>query len=85
MCSDFERDPAFIPQEPWVPLGFSHYAGEFVAKPRHELSDKERLELLDWHPLFTGRCPHCEMPLAQTMPVRTHWDCEHCGWMDDTV
>jgi len=25
------------------------------------------------------------MPLLQTEPPRVHWDCEHCGWVDDSV
>ena len=45
----------------------------------------QQLELLDTHPLFTGRCPQCEMtyPQYETPPV--HWDCPECGWMDDSV
>ena len=48
-------------------------------------TDEEKLALLDWHPMFTGRCPNCEMPLHQTDPPRVHWDCEHCGWVDDSI
>jgi hypothetical protein len=40
---------------------------------------------LDTHPLFTGRCPRCEMtyPQYETPPV--HWDCSACGWIEDPV
>jgi hypothetical protein len=45
----------------------------------------QQLELLDTHPLFTGRCPRCEMtyPQYETPPI--HWDCSACGWIDDSV
>ncbi|WP_017711153.1 hypothetical protein [Prochlorothrix hollandica] len=43
---------------------------------------QRRQHLLDWHPLFTGRCPECEMPIAD--PGVPHWDCSHCGWGYDS-
>ncbi|NEZ65156.1 hypothetical protein D0962_20660 [Leptolyngbyaceae cyanobacterium CCMR0082] len=60
------------------------YNGEVIPSPvvRHTL--EQQLALLNWHPVFTGRCPRCEMPLLQTKPPRVHWDCS-CGWMDDSI
>jgi hypothetical protein len=49
------------------------------------LTNAQRLELLDTYPLFTSRCPACEMPIHQTEPSRIHWDCGHCGWMDESI
>ncbi len=91
-CPDFELDLE-IPDdeavawygEQWQPEGASYYGGELVLEPVQQMTMEQRLELLDSHPLFTGRCPSCEMPLPQTEPPRVHWDCEHCGWVDDSV
>lgn len=91
-CPDFELDLT-IPDdeavawygEPWQPEGASYYGDDLVLEPTQRLTQAQRLELLDSHPLFTGRCPNCEMPLLQTEPPRVHWDCEHCGWVDDSV
>jgi hypothetical protein len=91
-CPDFALDLE-IPDddatawygEPWQPEGASYYGGELVLDRSGVRSLDEQLYLLDTHPLFTGRCPACEMPLIQTDPPRVHWDCEHCGWVDDSV
>lgn len=72
-------------EEQWRPVGAAYYNGELVLEPHNRWTDEERLELLDWHPLFTGRCPNCEMPIHQTEPRRVHWGCDRCGWKDDTV
>jgi len=61
------------------------YGGEMIRCHPFRFSDAERLELLDYHPLFTGRCPECEMPIQQLDAPLVHWDCPHCGWKDDTV
>jgi hypothetical protein len=45
----------------------------------------QQLELLDTHPLFTGRCPQCEMTYPKYEQPPVHWDCPECGWMDDSV
>lgn len=72
-------------QDLWEPEGVTYYAGELILQPQQRWTPQEQLDLLDTHPLFTGRCPLCEMPFPQnknSSPV--HWDCL-CGWMDDTV
>lgn len=92
-CLDFRHSPdndptlAFYePVEEWQPLGAATYGDEVVrCSSVKRFTDEQRLELLDTHPLFTGRCPNCEMPLHEREPARVHWDCEHCGWMDDAV
>ncbi len=61
------------------------YDGEPVPMPRQRFTLEEKLELLDYHPLFTGRCPHCEMPFEVKNPPSVHWDCNHCEWADDSV
>jgi hypothetical protein len=91
-CPDFELDLE-IPDkeamswygEQWQPAGASYYGEELILEPVQRLTLEQRLKLLDTHPLFTGRCPNCEMPLLETDPPRVHWDCEHCGWVDDSV
>lgn len=90
-CLDFRPDPERLEDEalafydPWQPEGASYYGDELVVEPVQRLTNAQRLELLDSHPLFTGRCPNCEMPIRQTEPPRVHWDCGHCGWKDDSV
>jgi hypothetical protein len=71
-------------EEQWQPEGAAYYNGELVLQPRQRTL-MEQLDLLDTHPLFTGRCPNCEMPLLPTNPIQVHWDCSSCGWMDDSV
>ncbi|MBD1847798.1 hypothetical protein H6F89_31315 [Cyanobacteria bacterium FACHB-63] len=57
-----------------------HYAGEEIVEPVQRWTEAEKLALLDWHPMFTGRCPNCEV----TIPFgeRSLWKCDHCGWKD---
>jgi hypothetical protein len=92
ICSDFALDVETPDDEAtawygerWHPEGASYYGGELVLDPARVRSQDEQLHLLDTHPLFTGRCPNCEMPLLQTDPPRVHWDCRRCGWVDDSV
>ncbi|MGD1950744.1 MAG: hypothetical protein ACFB14_14020 [Leptolyngbyaceae cyanobacterium] len=59
------------------------YNGEIIPAPVVRYTPEQQLALLDWHPIFTGRCPNCEMPITQTQPARVHWDCGHCDWVDD--
>lgn len=85
---DVENDPALAFYEPldqWQPLGAVRYGDELVLDPVKKLTDAQRLALLDSHPLFTSRCPNCEMPLHEKRPQRVHWDCAHCGWVDDSI
>jgi hypothetical protein len=91
-CNDFELRLEIPDEEAmawygeqWQPEGAIYYGGELILEPVQQLTMEQRLDLLDTHPLFTGRCPNCEMPLRQTDPPRVHWDCEHCGWVDDSV
>lgn len=84
-CPDYEADLTLPPGEWWEPEGASYYGNELVVTPVQRLTLQQKLELLDWHPIFTGRCPNCEIPIQQTDPPRIHWDCEHCQWVDDSV
>ena len=68
----------------WEPDGASYYGNELVITTEQRWTREQKLALLDWHPMFTGRCSHCEVPLLQTEPPRVYWDCT-CGWRDDTV
>ncbi|MEC4816472.1 MAG: hypothetical protein SAK29_24875 [Scytonema sp. PMC 1069.18] len=62
----------------------SFYNGEEIVQPRQKWSQQEQLELLDWHPIFMGRCPNCGAEFDRDYMARVHWDCP-CGWKDDTV
>ena len=83
-CPDFELDTS-LPAGEWCePEGASYYAGELVIEPTQRWMREQKLALLDWHPMFTGRCPDCERSLMQTHPARVYWDCQ-CGWRDDSI
>ena len=98
-CPDFREDAAAADQHRefmalewvadggkglWEPDGASYYGNELVITPEQRWNWEQKEAMLDWHPLFTGRCPHCEMPLIETAPPRLYWDCA-CGWRDDSV
>jgi hypothetical protein len=83
-CLDFREDPNAEPVELWEPEGASYYNGELIVQPQQRWTPEEQLELLDWHPMFTGKCPQCGASFDRDYTARVHWDCE-CGWMDDSV
>ncbi|MEP0755198.1 hypothetical protein NDA03_23560 [Trichocoleus sp. Lan] len=96
-CLDF-RPAAELeePDELWAPPGTRFvnadlllerptYDGEPVPMLEQRFTPAEKLELLDYHPMFTGRCPCCEMPFEMKKPPSVHWDCSRCGWVDDSV
>ena len=84
-CLDFREDPHAEPLELWEPEGASYYNGELILQPKQRWTPLQQLELLDYHPMFTGRCPNCEMPFPKYETSPVHWDCNQCGWMDDSV
>ena len=84
-CPDYAPVTGAIAEQQWEPLGARYYNDELILDWPNYLTTEERLELLDTHPLFTGRCPNCEMPITETTPPRVHWDCEECSWKDDSV
>lgn len=84
-CPDFALDTSLPASEWWEPEGASYYGGELVIDPVQRWTREQRIALLDWHPMFTERCPDCERSLMQTYPARVYWDCEQCGWKDDSV
>lgn len=83
-CVEFDPDPNIPIAEPWLPVGMAWYDGHLVCSPLEQRwTAAQKLALLDWHPLFTGKCPNCGHAIAWE-PGRVHWDCE-CGWKDDSV
>lgn len=63
----------------------SFYNGEEIIQPQQRWTRSEQLDLLDYHPLFTGRCPQCERPFPRYDRPPVHWDCPSCDWKDDSV
>ncbi|BAY56984.1 hypothetical protein NIES2135_38470 [Leptolyngbya boryana NIES-2135] len=55
----------------------SFYVREPIFQPLDRFTKAEKLELLMWHPLFTGKCPCCGQKLAGSIA-----ECE-CGWKDE--
>ena len=96
-CMDFRPDPElegkqFVDflgiegdDDQWEPEGASYYNGELVIQPRQRWTREQQLELLDTHPIFTGKCPQCGYEFQRDYTARVHWDCPECGWMDETV
>jgi hypothetical protein len=82
---DFRPDPNFSEEEPWTPEGYTYYNGELIPNRPPRYSPEEQLEILDNHPFFTGVCPECGYEFDKTNPPEVHWDCPHCGWIDDSV
>lgn len=90
--------PDAEPEELWEPEGArfvngeliverdrSFYNGKEIIQIRQRWTREEQMELLDWHPLFTGRCPQCGAAMERDYRALVHWDCPACGWFDDTV
>jgi len=69
----------------WEPEGASFYNGKLILQPRQRWTQEEQLQLLEVHPLFTGRCPECGARIERDYSARVHFDCSECGWMDDFV
>lgn len=57
------------------------YDGDLIPTPR-QLTPEQQAELLDTHPLFTGRCPNCEVTLLEPQLSSGRWECS-CGWSWD--
>jgi hypothetical protein len=72
-CADFEA------VDVRQPIGGGYYDGDWIPQLFPVTQPKEQQALLDEHPLFTGRCPECEMPIPAD-PPRHEWHCGHCGW-----
>ncbi|HEY9780947.1 MAG TPA: hypothetical protein V6D09_12510 [Leptolyngbyaceae cyanobacterium] len=72
-------------EELWEPAGASYYNGELVLQEGPRWTREEQMDLLDTHPMFTGKCPQCNAEFGKNYTARVHWDCPECGWMDDTV
>ena len=83
-------------QEQWEPQGAryiddelvierSYYNGEEIIQPRQRWSQEQQLWLLDNHPMFTGFCPQCGHMFQRDYTALVSWDCDNCGWKDDSV
>ncbi len=77
-------NPYSLNHNQWEPEGASYYNGELIVQPRQRWTREQQMELLDTHPMFTGRCPQCSNKFDRDYMARVHWDCP-CGWMDDAV
>ncbi|WP_206602906.1 hypothetical protein [Leptolyngbya ohadii] len=83
-CPDHDPDPNALEDEWWEPQQFGSYNRETITSPVDRLTKAQQLELLLWHPLFTGLCPQCRHPFPPAANY-VYWDCPECGWKDDTV
>ncbi|BDI20597.1 hypothetical protein ANSO36C_63990 (plasmid) [Nostoc cf. commune SO-36] len=84
---DFRLDPNAEPAELWEleeASYYNYYNGELILQPQQRWTRQQKLELLDWHPMFTGKCPQCGASFDRDYTSRVHWDCE-CGFLDDSI
>ncbi len=92
-CLDYREDPNA--EELWEPEGARYvgdelvieritYNGEAIAPPPQRWTREQQLELLDTHPMFTGKCPQCGASCDRDYTAKVHWDCD-CGWVDESV
>ncbi|WP_035800740.1 hypothetical protein [Crocosphaera chwakensis] len=63
----------------------NYYDEELVVTKPSPYTQEELLELVDYHPIFTGLCPECKHKFNKKNPPLIHWDCPNCGWIDDSV
>lgn len=84
-CLDFAPVSGVGAEELWEPPGASYYGDELILHRQKRWSYDEQLELLDSHPLLTGCCPACGWQFPQAEPTLVHWDCQGCGWKDDSI
>ncbi|MBD1930365.1 hypothetical protein H6F79_00690 [Trichocoleus sp. FACHB-69] len=61
------------------------YGGRPVDISWQRFTPELKLEVLDYHPMFTDRSPCCEMPFEMKKPPLVHWDCTRCRWVDYCV
>ena len=78
------NNPFSSEEEQWEPEEASYYAGELIIDAVQRFTRAQKLEMLDQHPLVTGRCPECEGRISAMEP-QIHWDCQRCGWKDDSL
>lgn len=52
------------------------YNGKKIQQSLQRLTQEDKMKLLNTHPLFTGRCPCCEIPLKVEKP---EWHCHQCS------
>lgn len=76
-CLDFREDPNIKLEELWQPEGATNYNGELVIQLQQRWTQQQKLELLDWHPMFTGRCPKCGYEFDRDYTYWVHWDCSN--------
>ncbi len=85
-CLDFRQDPKQAgEEEQWSPDGYYWYDGELFPVRQSTLTQEEQLQILDTHPIFTGKCPQCGHEFDRNNLPLIHWDCPACGWGDESV
>jgi hypothetical protein len=58
------------------------YNGEAISQPPQRWTKAEQLELLMWHPTFTGKCPKCGEQFSSGQVLDQNWKCDRCGWSE---
>jgi hypothetical protein len=76
----YEFDLVREPSTPAIPSQSSRYS---IADFLSDATSIDDLLAVRQHPFFSGRCPQCGQTFNQLNPPPVHWDCGHCGWIDN--
>jgi hypothetical protein len=80
-CPDWE----LVEDDGWFLFDEADVDGELVLAQATLLDALERNIEIMIHPKFTGCCPKCGFEFDRRQPSPVYWDCDRCGWMDDTI
>ncbi len=72
-------------EDDWFPSEVAYVDGELVLAQAPFLEVGDRNLAIMIHPRFTGRCPECDHEFDRCRLLSMPWDCDHCGWMDDST
>jgi Helix-turn-helix domain len=78
-------DWELIEDDGWFLVDEADVDGELVLAQATLLDALDRNIEIMIHPKFTGCCPECGAEFDRRQPSPVYWDCDRCGWMDDTI
>jgi hypothetical protein len=78
-CPDWD----LVENDGWFLFAEADVDGEQVLAQASLLEACDRNIEIMIHPSLSGRCPDCGFEFDRRQPP-LHWDCDICGWMDDS-
>jgi hypothetical protein len=79
-CPDWD----LVEDDGWFLADEADVDGELVLAQADLLEILERNIEIMLYPKLIGRCPECGFEFDRYQPP-VHWDCEICGWMNDSL